>query len=66
MCFIGLRSRSPLLVVAGGVKLLPTAFAALSIVSVKKIYIEGGGGYKAAIGLISRNIAQNVSSFSES
>ena len=36
--------------------LMPTAFAPLSIVSVKKIYM---GGFNAARGPISRDIAKN-------
>ena len=48
-----LCSRSPLSVVAGDGMLMHTAFAPLSIVL--KNYM--GGGYNAARGLISRDIA---------
>ena len=51
-CFIGLLS-----VVAGGGMLIPTEFAPLSIVSVKKIW-GGGWGVKRCQCLISRNIAK--------
>ena len=51
-CFMVLRSQWSL----GGCMLMPTAFAPLSIVSVKKIYM---GGFNAARGPISRDIAKN-------
>ena len=41
-CFIGLRSRSPLSEVAWAGLLMPTAFAPLSIVSVKKYFLGRG------------------------
>ena len=54
-CDFELRSLS---VVARGGMLLPTAFASLSIVSDLRKYM--GGGYSAAKGLISRDIAKKI------
>ena len=63
MCFIGLKYRALLSISTlssrrGGM-LMPTSFAPISIL--KNIY--EGGGYNAAKGLISRDIAKTLCSY---